>query len=262
MIDLLQFSTFILRRSVAFGLVICLTTSFSFAQDDLQFRGSLLIDRTVYNMDTEMAEGENELRLDINPARMRLTSDGDITISRSLASLKTRTIYLRNDKDDILFITRPREAVQLTRNGLNQISGLMQQFGSVIGSQGQTAEVIRTGETEYVMGQLCEKIIVRRAERDEETFVWVTKSLNINWGILKDIPSSMGFSLTELLDTAWLDSGSFPMLAITFRGGKMRARAEVIDIARDDPESIDIDIDRGVQTISLSDYIFSTMWRR
>jgi len=262
MTDLLQFSTSLLRRSFLFGLTFCLVASFAFAQDDLQFRGSLLIDRVVFNTETELAEGINELRLDINPARMRLTSDGDITISRSLASLKTRTIYLRNDKDDILFITRPREAVQLTRNGLNQINGLMQQFGSVIGSQGQTAEVIRTGETEYVIGQLCEKIIVRRAERNEETFVWVTKSLNINWGLLKDIPSSMGFSLSELIDTAWLDEGSFPLLAITFKDGKMRARAEVIDIARDDPESFDIDIARNVQTISLSDYIFSTMWRR
>lgn len=232
------------------------------AQDSPHFQGSFIIDRTIYDTETDQAEGQNTLRLDVNKDRMRLISDGDITISRMMARIQTRTIYLRHDKEDLLFLTRPTEAVQLTRGTLMQFSGMMQQFGAMMGSRAEPTEVIRTGEKEYVMGFLCEKVAIRRPQRDEVTFVWLTDSLNIQWGMIKDMPTEMNFSMSELFDQAWLDSGSFPMLAITFKGGKVRARAEVIDLVPDDPESSKIDLERGVRTIALSDYLFSNMWRR
>ncbi len=234
----------------------------SYGQGSPHFQGSFIIDRTVYDTETDAAQGQNTLRLDVNKDRMRLISDGDITISRLMARIQTRTIFLRHDKDDLLFVTRPTEAVQLTRGTLQQFSGMIQQFGAMMGSRTEPTEVIRTGETEFIMGFLCEKVAVRRPERDEVTFVWLTDSLNINWGMIRDIPSEMNFSMSELFDQAWLSSGSFPMLAITFQGGKVRARAEVVDLVPDDPESAHLDIERDVRTIGLSDYLFSNMWRR
>ncbi len=231
-------------------------------QNSTHFQGSFIIDRTLFNTETDLAEGQNTLRLDVNKDRMRLISDGDITISRMLARIQTRTIFLRHDKDDLLFVTRPTEAVQLTKSTLDQFSGMIQQFGAMMGSRAEPTEVVRTGEKEYIMGFLCEKIAVRRPERNEVTFVWLTDSLNINWGMIKDIPAEMNFSMSELFDQAWLNSGSFPLLAITFQGGKVRARAEVVDLVPDDPESVNLDIERGVRTIGLSDYLFSNMWRR
>ncbi len=231
-------------------------------QDSPHFQGSFIIDRTVYDTETDVAQGQNTLRLDVNKDRMRLISDGDITISRLMARIQTRTIFLRHDKDDLLFVTRPTEAVQLTRGTLQQFSGMMQQFGAMMGTRAEPTEVIRTGEKEFIMGFLCEKVAVRRPERDEVTFVWLTDSLNINWGMIKDIPAEMNFSMSELFDQAWLSAGSFPLLAITFQGGKVRARAEVVDLVPDDPESANLDIERGVRTIGLTDYLFSNMWRR
>lgn len=234
----------------------------AFSQDSPHFQGSFIIDRTIYDTETDQAEGQNTLRLDVNKDRMRLISDGDITISRMMVRIQTRTIYLRHDKEDLLFLTRPTEAVQLTKGTLVQFSGMMQQFGAMTGSRAEPTEVIRTGEKEYVMGYLCEKVAVRRPQRDEVTFVWLTDSLNIDWGMIKDMPAEMNFAMSELFDQAWLNSGSFPLLAITFKGGKVRARAEVVDMVPDDPESAKIDLERGVRTIALSDYLFSNMWRR
>jgi hypothetical protein len=139
---------------------------------------------------------------------------------------------------------------------------MMQQFGGRMASLAEPAEIVRTGEMEYIMGYLCEKIAVRRPQRDEVTFVWLTDSLSVNWGMFTDIPAELNFSMSELFDRAWINSESFPMLAITFRAGKVSSRVEVVDMVANDPESTDIDIAKGVRTVALSDYIFSNMMRR
>jgi hypothetical protein len=232
------------------------------AQDQTRYQGSFIIDRTVFNTETDLAVEQNVLRLDVNKNRMRLVSDGDIMVSRTMVGIQTKTIFLRQDKEDMLFITRPNEAVQLTKATLAQFSGMMQQFGGRMTPRAETTEVIRTGEKEYIMGYLCEKVAVRRPQRDEVTFVWLTDSISVNWGVMTEMPAEFNFSMSELFDRAWLASDSFPMLAITFRGGKVRSRVEVVDMVANDPESNDIDIARSVRTVALSDYIFSNMMRR
>jgi len=232
------------------------------AQDAPHFNGSFIIDRTIYNTETDLATDQNTMRLDVNKNRLRLISDGDIPVSRMMVGIQTKTIFLRHDKDDMLFITRPNEAVQLTKSSLAQFTGMMQQFGGRMTPRAEPAEVIRTGEQEYIMGYLCEKVAVRRPQRDEVTFVWLTDSVKVNWGLLTDMPAEFNFSMSELFDRTWLNSGSFPMLAITFRGGKVSSRVEVVDMVADDPESANIDIARSVRTIPLSDYLFSNMMRR
>ena len=233
-----------------------------YSQEVPHFQGSFIIDRTLFDTETDQATLQNTLRLDTNKNRLRLISDGDITVSRMMVGIQTKTIFLRHDKDDMLFITRPNEAVQLTKTSVAQISGMMQQFGGRMTPRAEPAEVIRTGEQEYVMGYLCEKVAVRRPQRDEVTFVWLTDSVSVNWGLFTEMPAEFSFTMSELFDRTWLSSGSFPMLAITFRGGKVSSRVEVIDMVPNDPESANIDIERGVRTIALSDYLFSNMMRR
>jgi hypothetical protein len=232
------------------------------AQDRPLYKGSFIIDRTIYNTETDVTSEQNTMRLDVNDNRIRLVSDGDITVSRMMVGMQTKTIFLRHDKDDMLFITRPNEAVQLTKSTLAQFTGMMQQFGGRMTPRAEPAEVIRTGEQEYIMGYLCEKVAVRRPQRDEVTFVWLTDSVQVKWGLLTEMPAEFNFSMSELFDRNWLNSGSFPMLAITFRGGKVSSRVEVIDMVPDDPESTNIDIARNVRTIPLSDFLFSNMMRR
>ncbi len=232
------------------------------AQDIPHFNGSFIIDRTVYNTETDLPTEQNTMRLDVNNNRLRLISDGDIAVSRMMVGLQTKTIFLRNDKDDMLFITRPNEAVQITKSTLTQFTGMMQQFGGRMTPRAESTEVIRTGEQEYIMGYLCEKIAVRRPQRDEVTFVWLTDSVLVKWGLLTDMPAEFNFSMSELFDRNWLNMGSFPMLAITFRGGKVSSRVEVVDMVPNDPESTNIDIARSVRTIPLSDFLFSNMMRR
>ena len=252
--------TNMIRLILVLGLLTLPITLF--AQDNLHYQGSFIIDRTVFNTETDLAQEQHTLRLDVNKNRMRLVSDGDITVSRMMAGIQTKSIFLRYDKEDMLFISRPNEAVQLDKATLAQFSGMMQQFGGRMTPRAEPAEIIRTGEKEYIMGYLCEKIAVRRPQRDEVTFVWLTDSVSVNWGVFTDIPAEFNFSMSELFDRAWLNSGSFPMLAITFRAGKVSSRVEVVDMVANDPESIDIDIARGVRTVALSDYIFSNMMRR
>ena len=250
----------IFRIIAVLGLMF-LTTELR-AQGGQPFQGSFIIDRNIYNTQTDAVQSQSVLRLDVNPKRVRLMSDSLITTSRMMASIPARSIFLRHDKEDLLLVTGPKEAVQLTKGAIDQFSGMMQQFGARMAPRAESDEVIKTGETEYVMGYLCEKIAVRRPQRDEVTFVWVTDSVKVNWGILTQLPAEFNFTMSELFDRAWLDTGSFPMLAITFRGGKVRSRMEVVDMVPNDPDSVTLDVERGVQTIALSDYLFSNMWRR
>jgi hypothetical protein len=251
-----------------------------FAQQNQTFVGSMFIDRTIFNTETNQPEESHFLRLDANKDLMRLTSDGDMVVSRIFAAMKTRSIYIRSKKQDLLLMAQPREAVQISQETLNQMTVAMQQFGGgaglgmgggggrammMEGRGGQTpdiAEIIPTDETEYVMGYLTKKIVIRRPARDEVTFVYVTDSLNVNWGVALNMPAAFNFTMTELFDPTWLKSGGFPLLAITFRGGKVRSRSEVIDIIPNAPEANDIDIARNVSLIGLTDYFMNNMMRR
>lgn len=231
------------------------------AQKPSPFLGSINIERTIYDTETGEAEGVTPLRIDINTNRMRLTSGGTITVSRSLASIQTNMIFLRNDKDDILFVTSPTEAVQLTRQGLVQIMTMMKQFSSLTGSTSPETKVKRTTETKTVQGLKCAKVIVSRSDRDEETHVWVTEDLNIDWGIVNDIPDDLGLNFSGLIDPAWLKSGSFPMEAVTYRDGKVRAEAKVVEVMKNDPLSRNLDVGPEVKTVAITDYIFKSIWR-
>jgi len=250
-----------------------LLSSTTFAQQQPTFTGSMFIDRTIFNTETNQPEVSNFLRLDANQDLMRLTSDGDLTVSRIFSTMKTRSIYIRSKKQDLLLMAQPREAVQISQETLNQMTVAMQQFGGggggammMMGGRGAQApdqvEIIPTDETEYVMGYLTKKIVVRRPARDEVTFVYVTDSLTVNWGVALQMPAAFNFTMSELFDPTWLKSGGFPLLAITFRGGKVRSRSEVIDIIPNDPEAVNIDIARNVSLIGLTDYFMNNMMRR
>ncbi len=243
---------------ILLGLVFAVATT---AAAQSAYSGSLTIERTVYNLDTGEVEGMTPLRLDVNANRMRLTSGGTITVSRSLANIQTSMIFLRHDKDDILFVTSPTEAVQLTRDGLVQMMTMMKQLASLTGSSTPEAEVTRTTQKKQIQGLNCTKVIVRRGDRSEETHVWLTDELKINWGLVNDLPADLGVNFAGLIDPAWLKSGSFPMEAVTYRDGKARAKAEVVEVFKNDPLSRNLDIGPEVKTVALTDYIFKSFWR-
>lgn len=257
-----------------YWLILCffLLNSTTFAQQQPTFTGSMFIDRTIFNTETNQPEVSNFMRLDANQDLMRLTSDGDLTVSRIFAAMKTRSIYIRSKKQDLLLMAQPREAVQISQETLNQMTVAMQQFGGGAGAgmmmggrPGQApdqVEIVPTDETEYVMGYLTKKIVIRRPTRDEVTFVYVTDSLRVDWGVALQMPSAFNFTMSELFDPTWLKSGGFPLLAITFRGGKVRSRSEVVDIIPNDPEAVNIDIARNVSLIGLTDYFMNNMMRR
>jgi hypothetical protein len=260
-----------MNNKFVFYLLLLLLSSDAFAQQNQTFTGSMFIDRTIFNTETNQPEVSNLLQLDANAEMMRLTSDGDLTVSRIFAAMKTRSIYIRSKKQDLLLMAQPREAVQISQETLNQMTVAMQQFGGggagmMMGGRGGQAqdqfEIIPTDETEYVMGYLTKKIVVRRPARDEVSFVYVTDSLNVNWGVALQMPAAFNFTMSELFDPTWLRLGGFPLLAITFRGGKVRSRVEVIDIIPNAPEATDIDIARNVNLIGLTDYFMNNMMRR
>jgi len=256
---------------VLFFFLILSTTTL--AQQKQVFNGSMFIDRTIFNIETNQPEESNLLQLDANNELMRLTSDGDLFVSRIFSAMKTRSIYVRTKKQDLLLMAQPKEAVQISQEALNQMTMAMQQFGGGggggmmmgggrAGQAPEPPEIIPTDETEYVMGYLCKKLVVRRPSRDEVTFVYITDSLNVDWGVALNMPAAFNFTMSELFDPIWLKSGGFPLLAITFRGGKVRSRLEVVDIISNAPEATNIDIARNVNLVSLTDYFMNNMMRR
>lgn len=235
-----------------FILVFCFALSDSFGQFEgrIQFKSY------------EVESGEKELDEDdgftllITPDRMLLQGESRYKVG---GALETEGILIRHNEKDFVFLTGERRAMRITKAG---ITSFMNMFGSDargdVAEAEQTMDFRNTGEQARVQGYAAEKFVITDSdEPNEHSEVWMTRELDINWGILAEPwgDNMKGFAGSDLPLSLFFEDGYFPVKWEHYKNDELTSVTEV-EVTPTAIERSMVDIESNVEIVSLQDYLF------
>ncbi|HYW35257.1 MAG TPA: DUF4412 domain-containing protein [Balneolaceae bacterium] len=240
------------------GLLLILFFCFSVTQSFGQFEGKIKFNS--YKIVSGHKKNDDVFTLYVTPERLLLQGNKKYKVE---GTFQTDGILVRNKQKDFIFLTGGNKAMKITESG---ITAFVNMFGN---QASNTANKVKsnisykkTGNKKKINGYSCEEfIITNKQEPDQRSEVWMTKGLNINWGILAD---SWNNNMKQFAGNGFLSGnllfqqGYFP---IEFKEYKNKKLSEVIDahvtstkIARSK-----VKIPSGVQVVGLQQYLLQRM---
>lgn len=222
-----------------------------------QFEGKVTYNSYDYTADGSQ-EKQDEFTLYITPDRIMLQGNKQYNF---MGSIKTEGVLVRLDQQDFVFMTGSKEALTISKS---DITSMMNMFGSNSQTKAEEEKISyeRTGETKTIQGYQCDKFIFKDDEdEDAHTIVWMTKGINVDWGMLAE---PWGNSADDLI------SGGFPMDVIFkekffpikvegYKNDKLATVLEATEVNRSSIPSATVEIPSGVQVLSFQEYLFRKM---
>jgi GLPGLI family protein len=241
-----------MKQSVTlFILFFCFSASQSLAQ----FEGKIHFDSYIIKS-KKKKEKNGDFTLYITPDRLLLQSGENYKVG---GTLKTHGVLIRNKKEDFVFLTGNKKAMEITKAG---ITSFMNMFGSAQSNQSKPKiNYKKTGKTKKINGYKCEKYIFSSAKHpDEHSVMWMTKGLNVNWGILADTwdQNMKAFAGDHLPADLIFKKGYFPIKWKQYKNDTPLKMIEAHVKATDVPHS-KVSIPSDVQVTSLQQYLFQQM---
>ena len=240
------------------SVAVILFFGLAFNQAEAQFEGKIQFQG--YEMESgEKVKDDDPLTLYVTPDRILLQGDQKYTVR---GSLKAEGIMVRQKEQDFVLLTGKKTAMSITKSG---ITAFMNMFGNDAKNDVQKAEknfnVTNSGESKTINGYTAQKFVITDKEKPRNrTEVWMTKDLDINWGMLASSwdTNMEGFADSELPLDLILEDGYFPVQWEHYKNDKLNHVVET-DIDETDVARSIVQIESGVKIVSLQDYLFQQM---
>ena len=225
-----------------------------------QFEGQISF--TSYEYSAEGTEQkQDEFTMFLTPDRILLQGDKKYEF---MGSIQTEGVLVRLDFEDFVFLTGDKKALKISKS---DITSMMSMFNNGSSSESEAVEkgedinYERTNETNTIKGYHCEKFIFRDEENENEySEVWMTKELNVNWGMLAEPWSGSAQAIVNSLPMDLIFKEKyFPVKMDFFRNNKMVSRMEATEISQSSVARAMVQVPSGVQVLSFQDYLFQQM---
>lgn len=241
------------KLSALFLLLFC----FSLSQAYAQFEGKVVFNN--YDIESgSRVKGDDSFTMYITPDRMLLQGENSYNVR---GNFTTEGLLIRHKERDFVFLNGEKTAMKITKEG---ITSFMNLFGDDADEEVEETEsdfsYTQTGESKNINGFTAEKFVFTEDDSNDRVEVWMTRDLDINWGILAEPWGDNMQFLTdsELPFNLIFKEGYFPVKWDQYEDGEltesMEAEVTSTDIAR---EAVEISPD--IKVVSLSDYLFEQM---
>lgn len=234
-------------------LVVCLTQSAS-----AQFEGKITYNSYEYSGDVE--EKQDEFNLFITPERILLQGNNQYEV---MGSIETEGILVRLDFQDFVFLTGKEKALKISKS---DITSIMNMFGdkestSKAVEKSNDINYERTGEIKKIKGYQTEKFIFRDEDKKNGyTAVWMTKDIDVNWGMLAESWSGGASKIINNFPTDIVFKEKyFPISVEDYEGDKLVSKLEASAINESPVARGMVKIPTNVQVLSFQDYLFQKM---
>lgn len=182
---------------------------------------------------------------------------------RFMGSIETEGVLVRLDYEDFVFLAGSENAMKISKDDINS---MMKMFGNNSGSSRSPDETDinykMTGEESNILGFKAEKFIFRdEKENDRHSVIWMTKELDIYWGMLAEpwdnsVEAQFGSDIpTDLL----FKEKYFPLKMESYQNGRLEGVTEITDLSRTSVARAMVQIPSGVKVLSFQDYLFQKM---
>lgn len=225
-----------------------------------QFEGQVTYNSYEYLSDGN-EEKQDEFTLYVTPDRILLQGEKKYDF---LGSIQTEGVLVRLDFEDFVFLTSDEKALKISKS---DITSLMNMFENGNGSPKQVADkgediaYERTNDSAVIQGYDCEKFVFRDEDKQNEySEVWMTKDVEMSWGMLAEPWSGSAEDLVSSFPTDLVfKENYFPVKVDVFRNDKMISRLEASEINESPVAKAMVQVPSGVRVLSFQDYLFQQM---
>ncbi|MDZ7683142.1 MAG: DUF4412 domain-containing protein [Fodinibius sp.] len=119
----------------------------------------------------------------------------------------------------------------------------------------------RTDDAATIKGYSCEKFIFYDKDNENShTEVWMTKDLQVNWGMLAESWSGNAEAIISSLPTDLVFKEKyFPLKIEVFQNDKLTSRLEATDVNESSVARAMVQVPSGVEVLNFQDYLFQKM---
>lgn len=225
-----------------------------------QFEGKITYNSYEYSAEGTQ-EKKDEFTMHVTPDRILLQGNNSYDF---MGSIQTEGLLVRLDIKDFVFLTGKEKALKISKSDITSMMSMFDNRGNTskkVADKGEDINFERTNERTTIKGYQCEKFIFQ--DKDVEnvhTEVWMTKDLQMNWGMLAEPWSGNAEAMISSFPMELIfKENYFPVKADTFRNGKMVSRLEAADINASPIARAMVQVPSGVQILSFQDYLFQKM---
>lgn len=238
----------------AIVMVACFTQPVS-----AQFEGKITYNSYEYSAEgTE--EKQDEFTMYITSDRILLQGDKKYDF---MGSIQTEGVLVRLDFQDFVFLTGDKKALKISKSDITSMMSMFSngESSSEVADKSEDINYERTNETATIKGYNCEKFIFRDEDNSNEyTKVWMTKELQMNWGMLAEPWSGGAGAIVESLPTDLVFKEKyFPLKVEAFENDKLVSTLEATEVNSSSIAKAMVQVPSGVQVLSFQDYLFQEM---
>jgi len=224
-----------------------------------QFEGKITY--TFYETnDNGDRQDEDAFTAFITPQRILLQGEDAFDVG---SLFMTDGLLIRLDKKDFVFFTDKNKAMSISKSG---ITSFINMFSDIHSKQNDTDEIekdftfTQTNETKTIGSYNATKFIFQSKEDDDKAAIWMTRDIDINWGMLAEPwGDSVAFLTQKNLPSGLiLQEGWLPLQGTFYKDGETEgefsAQVEPKDIKKEK-----VHLAPDVTVTSLSEYLFQHM---
>lgn len=180
-----------------------------------------------------------------------------------MGSIETEGVLVRLDYEDFVFLAGSKNAMKISKD---DITSMMKMFGNNSGNSRDLEETEinyeRTGDEDKILGFNAEKFIFRDTEeKNRHSVVWMTKEVDINWGMLAEPWGSSAKAQfgSEIPTDLLFKEKYFPLKMENYQNGRLEEVTELTDLSRTSVARAMVQIPSGVKVLGFQDYLFQKM---
>jgi len=230
-------------------MVACFTQPVS-----AQFEGQITYESYEYEEDEK--QKTDEFALFITPERILLQGEKQYQF---MDAIETEGVLVRLDFEDFVFLTGEDNVLKISKMDITSFMNMVSGESDTQEMEEQTENINyeRTGETQTIRGYDSEKIIFRDdSEGGEYMAVWMTKDINVNWGMLAepwsgDIEAVINNFPMKLI----FEENYFPVRAENYDGNGLKSVIEATEINESSVARAMVNIPSGVKVLGLWDFL-------
>jgi len=225
-----------------------------------QFEGKISFSSYDYSAQgTE--EKQDEFTMFLTPDRILLQGDKKYDF---MGSIKTEGVLVRLDFQDFVFLTGDEKALKISKTDITSMMNMFDNGGNQskeVADKGDDIDYERTNETATIKGYNCEKFIFRDEEnKNSHTEVWMTKELQVNWGMLAESWDGNAKAIINSLPTDLVfKENYFPLKVEVFQNEELTSRMEATEVNESSIARAMVQVPSGVEVLSFQDYLFQKM---
>lgn len=248
-----------MKKASYYLSAMLLVASFSQQPASAQFEGKITFSSYNYSSDGSEQKDDN-FTLFLTQDRILLQGEKEYGF---MESIDTEGVLVRLDSEDFVVLTGDNTALKISKEDITSMMNMFDngQGASNAADKAEDVEYEQTGESETIQGYQTDKFIFRDAdEPNTHTEVWMTKQLNINWGMLAEPWSGNAESIVNSLPTDLVFTEKyFPLKVEVFENDELVSKLEATEVDESSVARAMVQVPSGVKVLSFQDFLFQNM---